>query len=353
MTAAVKEKVKAKTVAKPVRKVATKPTKVTKKVTVEVKKNSVKVAVPTQLTRPWGKNSTDVSNCNSVSSMLKTAGLDWTVERYPAVINIEGESHPVGKEVLVRSTDKRILSVASKRWNHFDNEVVVEFADRMAKKLGNKVNYLGSVRNGQLIFALSELQGEKFDLFKGNDTISSYLLFSNPHVYGQAADCRFTAVRDRCYNTLTQGLQRKGDLEIRMNHRNQFDPEFAEKALDAARLNMKKYEEMSRLLASKTFSKESLNEYYQTVFPTLSVKRGRDANKLSRPGQVAFDSLETQPGAEFGRGTWWQAYNSATYALDHLVGRSADNRLYASWYGLNRVKKNQALKVACEFAQAA
>lgn len=339
-------------------KVAVKKTaeKATKKVAVTVKKNTIKVAkekTEQRLVAPWARNSVQMDEGMTVPAMLKKAGLDWTVERYPAVVNIDGESYPVGREAIVRSTDKRVLSVATKRWNHFDNEVVVDFADRMAKKLGNRINYLGSVRGGQLIFALSELQGEKFDLFKGNDTISSYLLLSNPHVYGQAADVRFTAVRDRCYNTLTQGLARKGDLEIRMNHRGQFDPDFAEQALMAARVNMKKYEEMSRLLASKTFNKDSLIEYYQAVFPTLSQKRGRAVDKLSRPGQVAFDSLETQPGAEFGRGTWWQAYNSATYALDHIVGRNPDNRLYASWYGLNRMKKNQALKVACNFAEAA
>lgn len=342
------------TMKKPVGKksiMAKKPVKVT------VKKNTVKVeavADNSRAVQPWVRNGAKhIDKDMSVPEMLKVAGLDWTVERYPVTINVDGDIVNVGKEALVRSTDKRVLSLASNRWNHFENEVAVDFADRFARKLGNRVDFLGQVRGGRVVYALSELKGEKFDMFKGKDTISSYLLLSNPHVYGQSFDVRFTAVRDRCYNMLTQGLSRKGDLEVRLNHRGQFDADFAEKALMAARVNMKKYEEMSRVLATKSFDAESLNEYYQIVFPTLSQKRGREANKLSRPGQVAFDNLETQPGAEFGRGTWWQAYNSATYALDHIVGRSADNRLYAAWYGLNRIKKNQALKVACEFAQAA
>jgi len=326
---------------------------------VSIKKGKIKVetekvkAEPARLISPWGRNSTEFKTDMSVKDMLVESGLDWTVERYPLQVNVDGEMINVGEDALLRSDNNHILSTASTQWNHFDNEVAVEFMDKFARSIGNRVNFLGQVRGGRLVFGLSELKGEKFALFKGKDEVSSYLLLSNPHVYGQKFDVRFTAIRDRCYNTLTQGLSRNGDLEVRISHRKKFDPAFAEQALIAARGNMKKYQEMSELLASKRFSEDTLIEYYHTVFPTLSNKKGRDPKKLSRPGQMAFDVLETQPGAELGEGTWWQVYNSATYALDHLVGRSPDNRLYASWYGLNRAKKNQALRIACEFAQAA
>lgn len=306
------------------------------------------------LTRPWGRNSTEITNDNmSVKDMLVEAGLDWTVERRPLLIKVGEKLIKVGDEALCRSDNNHILSTATEKWNHFENEEAIEFMDKFARSLGNHINFLGQVKGGKIVFGLSELKGEKFALFKGKDEISSYLLLSNPHVYGQKFDVRFTAIRDRCYNTLTQGLARKGDLEVRISHRQKFDPVFAEQALMGARANMKKYQEMSELLASKRYTEETLNNYYNSVFPTLSNKKGRPVAKLSRPGQMAFDAIETQPGAELGEGTWWQAYNSATYALDHLVGRNPDNRLYASWYGLNRVKKNQALRIACEFAQAA
>lgn len=333
-------------------KKALKPVKKTAKVS--LKKNKIKVekteSLPIVASFPWKSNATAVED-TSVKEMLAQSGLDWTVDRYPVFVEVNGEKIQLKKEALLRSDNNSILSQASADWKHFDNEVAVEFMDKFTRKLGNRINFLGQVRGGKIIFGLSELQGEKFALFKGQDEISSYLLLSNPHVYGQCFDVRFTAIRDRCYNTFTQGLSRRGDLEVRLNHRNTFDGDLAEKALLAARSNMQKYREMAELLASKRYNTESLNEYYQTVFPSLSIKR-RDKTKLSRPGQMAFDHLETQPGAELGRGTWWSVYNSATFALDHLVGRNADNRLYASWYGQNRQKKNQALKVACEFAAA-
>ena len=52
--------------------------------------------------------------------------------------------------------------------------------------------------------------------------------------------------------------------------------------------------------------------------------------ELSRSARMCYDALETQPGAQYGEGTWWQAFNSVTYVTDHLQGRSAEQRLTIS-----------------------
>jgi hypothetical protein len=38
---------------------------------------------------------------------------------------------------------------------------------------------------------------------------------------------------------------------------------------------------------------------------------------------------------------------------DHVIGRSADNRLQSAWYGYNKGLKTRALESAVEFADAA
>ena len=63
--------------------------------------------------------------------------------------------------------------------------------------------------------------------------------------------------------------------------------------------------------------------------------------------------MPLQPGAEMGKGSFWQAYNAVTYLTDHELGRSADSRLASAWYGLNKVKKVKALETAIEYAEAA
>jgi hypothetical protein len=67
----------------------------------------------------------------------------------------------------------------------------------------------------------------------------------------------------------------------------------------------------------------------------------------------AVSILETQPGAKFAEGTWWQPFNAVTYITDHVIGRSADTRLTSAWYGPNRSLKLKALEKAVEFAEAA
>ena len=114
---------------------------------------------------------------------------------------------------------------------------------------------------------------------------------------------------------------------------------------------------MAQFLSGKRFNQDSYIEYLNTVFPRTSDKRVKDkaltADTLSRNAKLAYDSLKSQPGAEYGEGSWWQAFNSVTFITDHVQGRNADNRLYSSWFGGNQVRKRDALKSAIEYAEVA
>jgi hypothetical protein len=74
---------------------------------------------------------------------------------------------------------------------------------------------------------------------------------------------------------------------------------------------------------------------------------------LSRNAKGALDILETQPGANYAPGTWWNAYNACTYMTDHVIGKTQESRLTSAWYGLNKSVKVKALEKAVEYAEAA
>jgi len=76
------------------------------------------------------------------------------------------------------------------------------------------------------------------------------------------------------------------------------------------------------------------------------------AESLSRNAKLALDVLETQPGANYAEGSWWQALNSVTYITDHHQGRNAENRLHSQWFGFNQGRKVRAAEKAVEFARA-
>ena len=83
----------------------------------------------------------------------------------------------------------------------------------------------------------------------------------------------------------------------------------------------------------------------------LTKKQDSD-KELSKSAERGVEIIKTcdQPGADLGRGTWWEAFNAVTYMTDHEIGRSADTRLQSAWYGQNRNLKTKALELAVEMA---
>ena len=69
--------------------------------------------------------------------------------------------------------------------------------------------------------------------------------------------------------------------------------------------------------------------------------------------ETALETVNTQPGAKLSEGSWWSAFNSVTYLIDHELGVSQDTRLQSAWFGKGRQKKVSALEKAKQFAEAA
>ena len=139
---------------------------------------------------------------------------------------------------------------------------------------------------------------------------------------------------------------------VKISHRREFDGDSVKLMLGVAQEKLAKYKEMAQFLGSKRYNSENIVDYFKRVFP---VSGGNDKAKkeLSKNANIALGILETQPGAEFAEGTWWQAFNSVTYLTDHLAGRTADTRLTSAWYGYHKGLKTTALEAALEMAEAA
>ena len=304
---------------------------------------------------PWHGLGTPVSNDLTPVQMMQKAGLDWKVQEVESFIEFNGKKMSTGQKSLVRSTDGSILTNVGENWNPVQNEQAFEFFHEFVMKGDMEMHTAGSLKEGKMVWALAKVK-ESFDIL-GSDRIDSYLLFSNPHQYGKAIDVRFTPIRVVCNNTLSLSLDEKSVNSVKMGHRVEFNPSTVKQALGIASEKMKTYKEMAQFLSGKRFNQDSYIEYLNTVFPRTSDKRVKDksltADTLSRNAKLAYDSLESQPGAEYGEGSWWQAFNSVTFITDHVQGRNADNRLYSSWFGGNQVRKRDALKSAIEYAEVA
>jgi len=303
---------------------------------------------------PWHGLGVPVSNDLTPAQMMDKAGLDWKVREVESFIEFDGKRMPTGLKSLVRETDGRILTNVGENWNPVQNETAFEFFSEFVMAGDMEMHTAGSLKDGQMVWALAKVKSD-FELF-GGDRVESYLLFSNPHQYGKSIDVRFTPIRVVCNNTLTLSLDQKAEKSVRIGHRVEFDPSSVKEALGIAAEKLNTYKDMAEFLGKKRFTTDSYIEYLNTVFPRTADKKvqGKDLSidTLSRNAKLAHDSLESQPGAEYAEGSWWQAFNSVTFITDHVQGRNSDNRLYSSWFGGNQVRKRDALKTAIEFAEA-
>jgi len=303
---------------------------------------------------PWGDVGTQVSGDLSPQQMMDKAGLNWSVEKLPTYAERNGEKIPTGMEALVRSSDNKILTQVGENWNPVQNEQAFEFFNEYCIEGGMDMHTAGSLKGGKMVWALAKIN-ESFDVLEG-DRVDSYLLFSNPHEYGKSIDIRFTPIRVTCMNTLAVAMKGRAINGAKVNHRKAFDANHVKHTLGIAHEKFEQYKEVAQYLATKRFTAETLIQYYNDVFPRTyqgknppSVQEYAD---LTTNGQKAFDCLDTQPGAKFGEGSWWQALNSVTYLTDHEMGRSADTRMTSAWFGTNQNRKQLAVSKAIEYAEA-
>jgi len=293
---------------------------------------------------PWHGLGKQVLPDLTPEQMLYEAGLDWSVEKVPAFAEVNGEKVAIGKSALVRSSDSKVLDVVGDDWNPVQNaEAFGFFADFVSE--GNmEMHTAGSLKGGQMVWALAKVKDESFELF-GHDRIDSHLLFSNPHMYGKSIDIRFSPIRVVCWNTLTLSLGSGSINSVKVSHRTQFNAEQVKETMGIASSKMSQYKEMSQYISSKRFTEDTKIEYLEKLFPVLGEAKRKERSKGA---QGVLDILDTQPGAQYGEGTFWQLFNGVTYYVDHEMGRNADNRMNAAWFGSGVKKKQDALNLAVE-----
>jgi len=297
---------------------------------------------------PWHGLGVEVPADLTPEQMLEAAGLDWEVEKVEAYANVAGKNVQVGRSALVRTSDNKILDVVSNDWNPVQNSAAFEFFNDFIAEGDMEMHTAGSLAGGQIVWGLAKVK-DSFELF-GGDRVDSYLHFTNFHKYGFSTDVRFTPIRVVCNNTLTLSLNTKVEKMVKISHRREFDGDNVKLMLGIAHEKLTKYKEMATFLGSKRAKDENVVEFFKRIFPTGQNAKKQD--EMCRNAKTALSIIDTQPGAEFAEGSWWQIFNTVTYMTDHLLGRSSDTRLTSAWYGHNKGLKTKALETALEMAEA-
>jgi phage/plasmid-like protein (TIGR03299 family) len=301
--------------------------------------------------KPWHGLGTQIPDDLAPMQVLEAANLNWQVNKVPAYSNINGEQVDIGYSSLVRDSDNSILDIVSNDWNPCQNEKAFEFFNDFISQGDMTMETAGSLQNGKIVWALAKVK-ESFTLFGDKDQIDGYLLFTNPHKYGQSIDVRMTSVRVECNNMLNLALGKKAKKAIKVSHRREFIADQVKIALGTTKQGLDIYKQGAMHLSSKRYTKENAENYFREIFPMITTKEDK-ADSLSLNAKLALEVMHTQPGVEYGEGTMWQLFNATTYINSHLAGRNEENRLHSLWYGANDALNVTAFNKALEYADAA
>lgn len=304
---------------------------------------------------PWHGLGVPVEADLTPQEMLEAAQLDWTVScrKLRTEEGLRVKSH----RALVRDSDNRILDIVGPNYTPTQNVEAAEFFTKFVAAGNMKMETAGSLRFGERVFFLAKL-AEGFSL-AGGDEVQGYLLLCSPHKFGKALTAMFTPIRVVCMNTLTQALSH-GSKRFSMPHIRVLDAEVqraAEEALGITHELMTTFREQSEFLAKTPAHPLQVQRYLATLFqPELLAQVANDNDLVSEFRQTAnmvYEAIETQPGTELSKGTWWSALNAVTYVVDHKLGRVRDNTMYNAWFGQPAALKRRAVEAAVDYAKAA
>lgn len=294
----------------------------------------------------------------TIREALVEAGMTWIVGTEPMYRLLSDgapEVVPTGK-FTVRLSDNSILGHVGP-----DYKVVQIYEGFAPLQSLIDCGYMDistcmSLRKGQKVLMCFKIKGEAQEVLPG-DAVEGYFLACQGFDGKTSLFYIHTPIRVVCMNTLGMAINLRGELTdgytrkgISFSHTANVD-----KRIEALKENF-------QTLASE-FTK-TIEAYRQTtrtqVNPTkffeallgidlrreeAKAKGEEESRKNTRLLTKLMECYETQPGANFGAGSGWQAYNAVTYFTDHVRGRD-ENRLDNALFNSSAALKQKALVLA-------
>lgn len=334
----------------------------------------------------------EVDPKGTIQDWLHTGGLDWKVQQRKLYMRCQpSDTHAeceIPYHAIVNATTGRTFQVASKGYKPMQNERMLEDFKEWADAGDLPVEAVGSAKDGAIVWALAKMN-DSFTL-KGGDAVESFILFGNSHDGSVSYRATSTTVRPVCENTLAMALSARGGERIfaykhtaQLGSDNRMELKRRMKELIRLHSNaMYRFHETAQKLSeTSTKSQDQVRQFIlQLVNPDAfgaivektqavmsagsvvdsmlaawespKVAAAIDDKALGRVGRAILDSIIDSPGSELpsADGTWWGVVNGVTHYVDHVAGRTDDNRLTAAWFGQRSNLKQEAFQLASRYA---
>lgn len=305
---------------------------------------------------PWHGLGQTMKENEPLEVWRERAGLGWTALATPALFSTgtgEGDSivEVPNRNVLFRSDTRGALGVVGHGYRVVQPEQVVEFYRDLTERHGFRMETLGALREGRVIWALART-GNAMNI-GGIDRVDGYLLLSTSFDGSLATSARFTTVRVVCNNTLSAAHGAKADVSIA--HRSLFDGDAVKVKLGVGDA-FTRFREEAEVMAGKPVTTRQAIEYFLEVFHGMRAEQIVD-KQTERTTDKTIERLSTLfiagPGAELAtaKNTVWGLLNAITRDVDFSErSRSNDGRLMSAWFGNGAAVKEKARSLALELA---
>lgn len=296
---------------------------------------------------------------------IRLARMDWTVEKRPIYFLEKSIVTPTAREqyiavpnrvALVRSSDRRLLSVVSNEYEPLQNTEAFAFFDPLIKDGLATYETAGVLCEGRKIWIQAKTTKE---MKIGDDLVVGYLLLCSGHDGSTGVLVQPGAVRVVCANTLRLSLSQGHVFTFAHRGGVQQRIELVKETLGLVLSKLDVAEEQFKALAAHKIDSEKLSAYLADVYqvpqvdiPTEGdIRDGELIEKASTWQRAAIhktkELFETGRGVtELTRSTFWGAYGAVIEFVDYFAGARAKDRGNYLMFGAGAAVKERALDIA-------
>lgn len=210
-----------------------------------------------------------IKDANSYDDVLRQAGLNWSVDTYPAYTELNGKKIEIpNTNVVVRLDDEKPLGMVSSKYKIVNNIDAFSFTESIFNSKEIEFIRGGSYRGGSSTWLESKLTG-KYSIL-GDDT-TCYMLFLNSHDGTGSVKALIVPNRVVCSNALNIPI--KGQLRHwRCTHTGDISKkvEEARKVLLTGSSYMEALNKECEVLQKIKITSTDINNMIHRLFPITS-----------------------------------------------------------------------------------
>jgi len=287
---------------------------------------------------------------NDANDAAHIAGLDWTVSLEPLMcLNTEIRDY----RGIVRSDNQHVLGVVSGKYKTVQNIEMFKFMEHLIDDENVKFETAGSLKNGQIVWALTKLPKEEYVIPGTDDKNEVYLMVSTGHDGKTPFRCTVSGIRTVCWNTYSQNIREavaswyiihKGDPTSRV--------EEAKESLGLAINWASEFRDISIALSQEYVSEQKVADMVNHLFPVVD-EMPKKAKTITEKNRLLLHQLinNTEVRMPTIAGTGWAAFNGVTELVD-WHSRTKGNKMERIFEKAFFENKNELKNKALDFLMA-